>query len=71
MQCLLCSAETRNPKRPDSKRWFCDKCWFSLSLKTRQRWWKETEYGRVLPNVELMNAAQKESAPQGAQEATV
>ena len=28
--------------------------WFRLSIKTRQRWWKETEYGRKEPDADLM-----------------
>jgi hypothetical protein len=28
--------------------------WFSLPLKLRQRWWKETDYGNLPPSAELM-----------------
>lgn len=27
--------------------------WFLLPLKMRQKWWKETEYGKIPPSREL------------------
>jgi hypothetical protein len=27
--------------------------WFSLPLKLRQQYWRETDYGRTAPSVEL------------------
>jgi hypothetical protein len=30
--------------------------WFLLPLKLRQRWWRETDYGRLEPSVELVRA---------------
>jgi len=35
--------------------------WAKLPLELRQRWWKETDYGRVAPSDELV-AAIKEAA---------
>jgi hypothetical protein len=35
--------------------------WFSLPLKLRQRWWKETDYGNLPPSAELM--AEIEAVP--------
>jgi hypothetical protein len=28
--------------------------WFKLPLKLRQRWWRETEYGKTIPSRELI-----------------
>jgi len=30
--------------------------WVKLPLKLRQRWWRETDYGRQLPSPELLAA---------------
>jgi len=30
--------------------------WFKLPLKLRQRWWRETDYGRQPPSPELLAA---------------
>jgi hypothetical protein len=30
--------------------------WFALPLKLRQRWWRETDYGRLAPSMELLAA---------------
>ena len=30
-----------------------DKHWFKLPLKLRQKYWKETDYGRLKPSKEL------------------
>jgi hypothetical protein len=30
--------------------------WFSLPLALRQRWWRETDYGRLKPSRELAEA---------------
>jgi hypothetical protein len=34
--------------------------WFSLPLKLRQRWWRETDYGKNPPSEELMQQIQTE-----------
>jgi hypothetical protein len=34
--------------------------WFRLSLKTRKRWWKETDYGTLDPSADLMKAILEE-----------
>ena len=28
--------------------------WFKLPLRLRQRWWRETDYGRLAPSAELL-----------------
>jgi hypothetical protein len=33
---------------------FDQKFWFSLPLKLRQRWWRETNYNEHEPSAELM-----------------
>jgi hypothetical protein len=33
--------------------------WFALPLKLRQRWWRETDYGKHEPNVDLKNEIEK------------
>ena len=35
---------------------FNRKQWFTLPLKLRQRWWRETDYGRIAPSDELKAA---------------
>ena len=30
--------------------------WFKLPLKLRQRWWKETDYGKLAPSDDLKKA---------------
>jgi len=30
--------------------------WFSLPIKLRQRYWQETDYGRIVPSTELTEA---------------
>jgi hypothetical protein len=30
-----------------------EKYWFKLPLKLRQRWWEETNYGKIPPSEEL------------------
>jgi hypothetical protein len=30
--------------------------WFALPLKLRQRWWRETDYGRLPPGADLLAA---------------
>lgn len=30
--------------------------WFTLPLRLRQRWWRETDYSRLSPSLELLNA---------------
>lgn len=37
--------------------------WFSLPLELRQRWWRETDYGRQPPSDDLVQAI--EQAEQG------
>lgn len=32
----------------------CDKHWFMLPLKVRQRWWRETDYGTAPASLELV-----------------
>ena len=35
--------------------YFADKKqWFALPMSVRQRWWKETDYGRKQPSSELI-----------------
>lgn len=34
--------------------------WSKLSLKIRQRWWRETDYGRVAPNEDLIKAIERD-----------
>lgn len=36
--------------------WFAKEHWFSLPLKLRVRWWRETDYGRREPSDELLAA---------------
>jgi hypothetical protein len=38
---------------------FPGKTWFKLPLKLRQRWWSETDYGRLDPTPELMNTIEE------------
>ena len=40
-----------------SQRYFSKEEWFSLPLKFRQRWWRETNYGRRPPSPELLHEA--------------
>jgi hypothetical protein len=48
--------------------WMYDNgCWFRLPRDLRERWWKETNYGRVPPSQELRDliaAAVEESSKQ-------
>lgn len=30
--------------------------WFALPLALRQRWWRETDYGRIEPSADLVRA---------------
>ena len=42
--CLVCGARVE----PESR--FCRPCWFALPLKVRQQYWRETDYGRLVPS---------------------
>jgi hypothetical protein len=37
--------------------------WFKLPIKLRQRYWRETEYGRLPPSLELCAAILAATAP--------
>lgn len=50
MVCLRCGGETEATKR------FCLACWTKTPLKLRQRWWRETSFGKVSPSDELIAA---------------
>jgi hypothetical protein len=39
---------------------FTKKQWFKLPLKLRQKWWKETDYGKLLPSLELQEQIKEE-----------
>ena len=40
----------------DRSRWVYSRGdWFKLPLALRQRWWRETDYNRVLPSRELQD----------------
>jgi hypothetical protein len=40
-----------------SRRYFSKEEWFSLPMNFRQRWWRETSYGRRPPPPELLHEA--------------
>lgn len=37
--------------------------WWKLSLKLRQRWWSETDFGRLPPSAELQQAVRDALSP--------
>lgn len=48
MKCIIddCKSETQAN--------ICNKCWFKLPLKFRQKWWKETDFATIKPTKELI-----------------
>jgi hypothetical protein len=40
-----------------SQRYFSKEEWFSLPLKFRRRWWRETNYGKQPPSAQLLHEA--------------
>ena len=39
--------------------------WFALPLKLRQRWWRETDYGKREPSAELLETVGLRSRDDG------
>jgi hypothetical protein len=61
LSCLFpgCQNDTRSPHN-GRQGFICATHWFALALKTRQRWWTETDYGKKPPSRELREDVIKE-----------
>lgn len=51
-RCLLPNCQELTSTR------LCHDHWFKLPLNLRQRWWNETQFGKLEPNAELVKAIQ-------------